>query len=110
MAKLNQAKEKLSRAFADLELVISHQLNQTNHINTKKTIDSSNDDNNNQDISSDFSHEINSLQSSLAELGEENELLRIKNQELQNFKAQAGEVANYIKIDLAKIKSIINQN
>jgi hypothetical protein len=110
MTKLNQAKEKLSHAFADLELVILNKLNQKKHIEAKNTIGNSNENKNNQDVSSNLYNEINSLQNSLAELGEENELLRIKNQELKNFKSQAGEVVNYIQIDLAKIKSIINQN
>ena len=106
MTKLNQAKDQLSQALAELELAIINKLNQTKQI----AVAGSGADVHNQEIINNLSNQINSLQKSLAELGLENESLRTTNQELQNFKTQAKKTANHIKIDLTKIKNIINQN
>ena len=83
----------------DLEAAILDKVNQARTL----AVNNSRMDKNNQDAVNNFHNEINSLQKALAELGVENEKLR-------NFKSQAGEVINQVKIDLAQIKKIINQN
>ena len=92
MSKLNQAKERLSRAFADLEVAMLDKINQVQ----------SQADKEDQDVNH-FHNEINSLQNELSELGIENEKLR-------SFKSQAKEAVNKIRIDLLEIKKIINSN
>ncbi len=99
MSKLNQSKENLSQAFIDLEAAILDKIDQAKNL----TVVDLEVDKNNQDTINNFHNEINFLQKELAELGMENETLR-------NFKSQAGEVVGKIKIDLAQIKKIINQN
>ena len=106
MSKLNQAKEQLSQSFNDLETAILNKLYQAKQSHIADSMASED----NQEIINNLHNEINSLQKSLAELGAENESLRTNNQELKNFKTQAKETSNLIKIDLAKIKNIINQN
>jgi hypothetical protein len=99
MSKLSIAKEHLSRALTDLETAILDKVNQAKNL----SITNSGVDKNNQETINNFHNEINSLQKSLAELGMENENLR-------NFKSQAGEVVSQVKIDIAQIKKIINAN
>jgi len=99
MSKLNIAKEHLSRAFADLEGVILDKIKQAK----TTVVANSGADKNNQEAINNFHNEINSLQKELAELGMENENLR-------NFKSQSKEVVSQVKINLAQIKKIINQN
>ena len=65
MSKLNQAKERLSRAFADLEVAMLDKINQVQSPADKED----------QDVNH-FHNEINSLQNELSELGIENEKLR----------------------------------
>jgi hypothetical protein len=97
--KLSIAKQYLSEAFADLEAAIIDKVNSTKQI----AVANSGIDKNNQDAINNFHNEINSLQKALAELGIENEKLR-------NARSEAGEIVNQVKIDLAQIKRIINQN
>ncbi len=96
--KLFTSKERLSQAFAELEAAILDKVNQAKNL----AVVNSGMDTNNQETINNFYNEINSLQKALSELGMENERLR-------NFKSEAGEVVNQVKIDLAQIKKIINQ-
>ena len=96
--KLSNAKEHLSQAFAELENAILDKVNQAKNL----AVANSGMDKNNQEVINNFHNEINSLQNALSELGMENEKLR-------NFKSEAGEVVNQVKIDFAQIKKIINQ-
>jgi hypothetical protein len=99
MSKLNIAKQNLSQALADLETVILDKINQAQNL----AVANSGMDKNNQELINNFHNEINSLQKALSELG-------IENEQLRNFKSQAGEVVSQVKIDLAQIKQIINKN
>ena len=104
--RLSKAREVLSQSFVDLESAILDKINQAK----QAAVASSQMDKGDQEMVSNLNNEINGLQKSLSELGIENENLRSENQKLRSLKFQAAELQNQIKIDLAEIKKIINQN
>jgi len=106
MSKLGQAKEKLSTALNDLELAILNKLNQAKLVAVANSTMTEGD----REMMHNLYNEINSLQKSLAELGAENEALRTANQELEALKITTKETVDHIKIDLSKIKTILNQS
>ena len=106
MSKLNQAKEDLSQALANLETIILNKIN----LVKKSALINSNANEGNQEIIDSLYCKINSLQKSLVDLKEENEGLRSQNTELKNFKSQSKEIANQIRIDLLQIKKLYNTN
>lgn len=89
--RLEIAKKNFHQALEDLEQIL---MNKIENINSNKG---------NQEIVRNLHNEINSLQKSLSDLGEENENLR-------NFKSQTNKIIGHIKLDLSKIKQITNQN
>jgi hypothetical protein len=106
MNKLPQAKEKLSSAFMDLEAAMLEKIRQIKQDAVSNSALSTVD----QEMINNLNNEINYLQKSLSELGIENESLKSENEKLKTFQHQASEISEQIKVDLRKIKKIINQN
>ncbi|MFT5704057.1 MAG: hypothetical protein ACJAZX_001163 [Rickettsiales bacterium] len=85
MTKLEQAKENLSAAFGNLEKTIFDKIGEIRKLNNPSNRESMG-------------------------IETQNNKLRIKNDQLEESKAQNKEIIHQIQMDFSQIKKIINQN